>query len=231
MEGVETREVHIAPIHHVERTGFRQDFVKKTDVRPFSIGNLNESGNGAAQIQQRMHLHRGLGELESGPRKQGQAQINGGRVESIDSAVEIKSQRLIGVHRPCGCDQNLGEVSIDAPVDGLVGVRERRARDATAEAHVIELRMDRTQAGFDVAQAFAIGQLREAQTKKLIPTGKAAFSKISVITSDAFLKLVGGKMFHHLSEHRPANMHALLSDLRTVNPPAPSYLLKKVEIE
>ncbi len=56
MQGVETLKVQIAPIHHVERAGFRQDPVKDIHVMQFSIGNLNESGDGATQVQQRMHL-------------------------------------------------------------------------------------------------------------------------------------------------------------------------------
>jgi len=104
MEAVEALEVQIAPIHHVERAGFRQQFVQNIHVMQFSVGNLNESRNGATQVQQRMHFHRAFCGLEPSPRKQGQAQVNGGRVESIDGAVEIESKRLLGIHRPCGCD-------------------------------------------------------------------------------------------------------------------------------
>src|SRR5271169_3996172 len=155
-----------------------------------------------------MHLHRTLGGLESRPWKNGQAQINGGRVERIDGAVEIEAERFLRVHRPCGRDQDLGEVGVDAPVDGLVGVRQSGARDAAAEAHVIELPLDGTQTGLDIAQAFAIGQLGEAKTKKLIQAGKAALSKIACVTRYAFLKLIGGEMLHHLGEDCSANQHA-----------------------
>ncbi len=105
MQGVETLKVQIAPIHHVERaSGFRQDPVKDIHVMQFSIGNLNESGDGATQVQQRMHLHRSLGGLKPSPRKDRQAQVNGRRVERIDGAIEIETERLRRVHRPGGCD-------------------------------------------------------------------------------------------------------------------------------
>src|SRR5271169_148536 len=166
-----------------------------------------------------MHLHRTLGGLESRPWKNGQAQINGGRVERIDGAVEIEAERFLRVHRPCGRDQDLGEVGVDAPVDGLVGIRQSGARDAAAEAHVIELPLHGAQTGLDIAQAFAIGQLREAKTKKLIQAGKAALTKIPRVTRDAFLKLVCGEMLHHLGEDCSANKHAPLSGLLRIRPP------------
>ena len=82
------------------------------------------------------------------------------------------------------------------------------------------------QAGFDIAQAFAIGQLRKAETKELIQAGKAALSKIAVITRDAFLKLVGGKMLHHLREDRSAKMHAPWSRLQVARPPSPQTCVR-----
>jgi hypothetical protein len=46
-----------------------------------------------------------------------------------------------------------------------------------------------TQAGFDVAQTFPIGQLREIETIKLVQTGEAALAKITAVSGRAFLKL------------------------------------------
>src|SRR3954447_2166130 len=128
MKGVETLEVQIASIYDVKRTGFWQDLVQDIHVRPFSVGNLNKSGDGATQVPQRMHLHRTLGGLKPRPRKHGQAEVNGGRVQSVNGAVEIKAQRFVSVHWPCGGDHDWREVGINAPIDGLIGVGERGTR-------------------------------------------------------------------------------------------------------
>src|SRR5271169_6886762 len=50
MQDVETLEVQIAPIHHVEGASFRQNLVQEIHVMPFSVGNLNKSGNRATQV-------------------------------------------------------------------------------------------------------------------------------------------------------------------------------------
>ena len=69
-------------------------------------------------------------------------------------------------------DQVLREIGEDAPVVSLVGVSQSRARNATAETHVIKLAAHRTKARFDVAEALAVSELREAHRKILIPTGQ-----------------------------------------------------------
>ena len=69
----------------------------------------------------------------------------------------LEAERLVGVHRACDVDEDLREVSIDAPVVGLVGIGQRGPGDPTAETHGIELVRHRAQAGLDVAEALAIG--------------------------------------------------------------------------
>ena len=163
-KGLETLEVQLASIYHVKRTGCWQHLVQDIPVMPFSVGNLNQSGEGATQVQQRRPLHGALGGLKPRPRKHRPAEVNGGRVQSVNGAVESKAPRFVSVHRPRGGDHEVREVGRNAPVDGLLGVGERGTREAPREAPVIELPWPRTQAGFQVTPAFAIGQLCEAET-------------------------------------------------------------------
>ena len=79
---------------------------------------------------------------------------------------------------------------------------------------MVELGLHRAQACFDIAQAFAIGQLRERQTKKLIPARKAAQFMVTVITSHTFSEFVDWKLIHQLCEDGPAKVHASLSKTR-----------------
>ena len=54
------------------------------------------------------------------------------------------------------------------------------------------------EARFDVAQTFAMRQLREGHAQELIHTGKAFDFVFAVVSLDAFLKFVNGKKFHDL---------------------------------
>ena len=123
------------------------------------IGHLRHLVRIAPQVQQRVHLHGGLAPAELGPREQREAQVDGGRVQSVETLIETHADRIAGVQGPRDANQDLGEIGIDPPVARLVGVGQCGARHRGAESHVVELGAERTQARFDVAQAFAVGQL------------------------------------------------------------------------
>ena len=72
---------------------------------------------------------------------------------------------------------------------------------------MVELRAARTQAGSDVAQTFAIGQLGKGQTEKLISAGKAADFVIGTIAGDAALKLLGMNPVEQLGQNEFAGVH------------------------
>jgi hypothetical protein len=109
-------------------------------------------------------------------------------------------------------NQHLREVGIDAPVVSFVGVGQRGTRHLAPEAHVIQLALDRKQAGFDVTEAFAVGELCESETEKLVKTGKAAEFVIASAASHTLLELMRRQVLDHLSEDGPACEHAPLSE-------------------
>ena len=59
--------------------------------------NADKRGNIAVQIQQRVHLHGGLVLAESRPRKQRQAEVDCCRVESLQSLVQVHTDRVVGI--------------------------------------------------------------------------------------------------------------------------------------
>ncbi len=63
----------------------------------FASSNADKRRNIAVQIQQRVHLHGGLVLAESGPRKQRQAEVDCCRVESVQSLVQVHTDRVVGI--------------------------------------------------------------------------------------------------------------------------------------
>ena len=61
------RELHVGTIHHVERSGLGHDGVEDVDVVKFSVGNLNQCGDRATQIEQDVPLDGGLVGSKPGP--------------------------------------------------------------------------------------------------------------------------------------------------------------------
>ena len=91
-----------------------------------------------------------------------------------------------------------------------IGVRQIVSRDAAANAHVIPLRSHRTQARFDVAQAFPIGQLREGHRQKLVQAAEGADVEIASVFRDQTAKSMPRCELHDLCEHEIASGHRCL---------------------
>ena len=137
------------------------------------------------------------------------AQIDGGRVESVDGLGQFDSERLVAVKIAGHANQHLGKVAVNAPVASLVGIGERSAGNAAPKTHVIKPGLLGAQAGFDVAETGAISQLSKSQTEELIPAREIFDVMVAVVAIDAQLKLVGGNELHELSENGSARVQGL----------------------
>ena len=92
----------------------------------------------------------------------------------------------------------------------VVGVGQRRFAHAAAKAHMVEFWLHGTEAGLDVAQTIAIGQLREDHGQILVPTRKAAWIRVAAIAGNALLKFFVRQEFDQLREDGAAGVHAPL---------------------
>ena len=139
MQHMQAGEIHVAPIHDVYGSGFGKQHIERMDIVQFAVGYVDKAWNVAAQVEERVHLHRCLGRSEMGPRKHRETQIDGGRVERIDSAGQIHVQSVAGI-QPLGLrDQPLGKLGVDPPIAGFVGVGQRGTANRPRQTHVIEL--------------------------------------------------------------------------------------------
>ena len=66
-EAIEVFKIDVAAIHHVEGSGLDQNLVKDVDVMHLAIGNADERGDIATQVEQGMHLHRTFVLAKPGP--------------------------------------------------------------------------------------------------------------------------------------------------------------------
>ena len=146
-------------------------------------------GDIAVQVQQRVHFESGFVLSKLRPGKQRQAQIDGGGVQCVQAVVEIHTDGIDGAEGPRNADQDLREVGKDAPVTRLVGVGQGGARHLALEAHVIQLRAQRTEACFYIAQALPVNELSEGHGQILIPAREVSQAGVAIVTCDAATKL------------------------------------------
>lgn len=75
VQTMETLEVQVAMVHQVVGAGLGKQQIEDVDVVKLAVADMDEAGNIAAQIQQRMQLDGRLGGAERCPGKYRQAQI------------------------------------------------------------------------------------------------------------------------------------------------------------
>jgi hypothetical protein len=74
------------------------------------------------QVQQGVHFDGAFVLAELGPRKQGETEVDGGRVQRIQALIKFHAHRIPGIQGPSHANQDLREIGVDAPVARLVSV-------------------------------------------------------------------------------------------------------------
>ena len=219
MEAMEPGEVEIAAIHDIEGTGFPDQLVEDVDVVNTARRDNDDGGKVALQGQQRVQFDGGLVPPKRGPRKQREAQVNGGGVQRIGSGLEFQAERFIGVERGGLLNEDVGKVGEDAPVAFFVGIGQRAAGSGLPDAGVIEFGAEGRQTGFDVAQTFAPRQLGERQHEKLFISGQFADAEVAVVTSDTLVELIFGETVEELGEDGATFVHKVKNRRNAGNHP------------
>src|SRR5262245_13515014 len=207
MEPVEPLEVEVSAIHNIEGTRLGDEHIEDVDVVQFAIGNMDETGNRSAQVEQRVEFERRFGRTKLGPRKQRQAQVDGSSIQGIDCFGKIHRKGILSIQTTCRADKTLSELRIDSPVPPLVGVCQHTSTHRAPKAHVIELAGLCTETRLDVAQALAVGQLREGHSQKLVQAAEGAHVEIAAILCHQTTKGMPRRELHELGENQIATVH------------------------
>jgi len=119
----------------------------------------------------------------------------------------VDAKRFFGIKTTGDSDERLCKVGVDAPVAHFVGIGQGAARNPTLDAHVVELIRLSTQTRLDIAQALAVGQLREGHAQILIDTGERLDLVFSAVARNATTKRGQRQMLRDLREHEFAQVH------------------------
>ena len=122
LQDVESPKVEITAVHDVVGAGHGYKMIQDIDVVQFSIGNQDEFGNVALEIQQRVQFDRPFGAAKLRPGKQRKAQVDGGGVQGVDRGVEVETEVVAQIELFGSLDEDLSEVGVDAPVALVVGM-------------------------------------------------------------------------------------------------------------
>lgn len=211
MQAVQPGEVQIAAIHQVICSWLDDQIVENIDLVGLAVGDMNEAGNRAAQVQQREQLDCRLGGPERRPRINRQAQVDGSGIERIYRCIEVHAKRLAGVQRTRHCNQMLRQIGVDLPGARSVCIGQRIAGNRRAtKPHVVQPMGLGAQIDFDIAQRFSIGQLRKCHGEELIQTGKILDLVLAPVGCYTSSKGSQWQIRHDLRENEFALMHRSL---------------------
>lgn len=219
VETMESGEVEITAIHDVEGTSLPDQLVEDIHVVNTAWRDNDDGGKVALQCQQRVQFDCRLVPSEGGPRKQREAQVNGGGIQRIGGGLDFRTEWFIGVE--CGGlpDEDVGEVGENTPVSVFIGIGQRAAGSGLTDAGVIELGAEGCQAGFDVAQAFAPSELGEGQHEEVFVSREFADAEVAVVTGDTLVELVFGEKVEELGEDGATFVHKVKNRRNAGNHP------------
>ena len=214
VKGVEPAEVQIAAIQDVKSTGLEGQFVEDPDIVRFSIRHMDKSRDRASQIEKRMELDGPFALAELGPGKKRQAQVDRRGIEGEDRFLELQTDVFLAIKPTRLVDKDVGEVGVDSPIAGFVGVGQVASRNTATDAHVVKPILHGQKTSLDIAEAFPVGQLGESQAQELIETKEVFDFVVPAVTPHAFSEFVQRQESHDLGEDSRLRVHRSLLGVR-----------------
>lgn len=168
---------------------------------------ITNGGEVASQGQQGVQFYGGFVTPELGPWKQRQTQIDSGRIQGVGGLLQFGAEGFVGVELSCLLNEDVSEIREDPPIALLVGIGQRAAGRGLANAAVVEFGAQNPEAGLDVAQALAVGQLGESQDQEMFVAGQRAHMLVASVPTNTLVDFVLGQFVHQLGEHGSALIH------------------------
>ena len=118
--------------------GLRYDQIQRQGIAHFTVGNVNETGDWATQIKERVHLYPSFGRAKIRPRKERKTQIDCRAVERIYSVRQVNANVVLQIKFACAFDQDSGKIGPYTPITALVGISQSRLRNRLAQSHAAQ---------------------------------------------------------------------------------------------
>ena len=208
MDHKQALEIQVPTIEQVIGARLDVQQVQCVDLVGLAVADVNESGDGAAQVQQGVQFDSCLVRAKRCPRINRQAQVYRRGIEGVNGGIQVDRHGLFGIQRARHGDQVLREVGVDLPRPGCIGVGQGVARNClAAQTHVIQPLGLSTQIDLDVAQRLAVGQLSKGHGQELVHAGEVLNLVIASVLGNAAAKRAQRQEGHELRENKLALVH------------------------
>ena len=208
MNHKQSLEIQVPTIEQVIGARLDVQQVQGVDLVGLAVADVNECGDGAAQVQQGVQFDSRLVRAKRCPRINRQAQVYRRGIEGVDGCIQVDRHWVLGIQRARHGDQVLREVGVDLPRPSCIGIGQGVARNSlAAQPHVIQPLGLGTQIDLDVAQRLAVGQLSKGHRQELIHAGELLDLVIATVSGHASTKSAQWQKRHELRENKLAVVH------------------------
>ena len=211
MQRLQPGEIEVAAVDNDYRTGWPVNQVEHIDIVHLAGRDMDENGNGAAQIDDGVGFDCRLGRAEVGPREQCQTQIDGGGVQRIERFLETQTDVLALMQFDRYGNQSMTECFEHSPVASLVGIGQGGTGYLAANSDVVELGALRIQTSHQIAQALASGELGIGDAQKMVPGREVLDTVVRREPIDQMLEVTEWHKTQQLREYRLAAIHDIAS--------------------
>ena len=208
MNHKQSLEIQVPAIEQVVRARLDVQQVQGVDLVSLAVADVNECGDGAAQVQKGVQFDSRLVRSKRCPRINRQAQVYRRGIEGVDGCIQVDRHWVLGIQRARHGDQVLREVGVDLPRPSCIGIGQGVARNSlAAQPHVIQPLGLGTQIDLDVAQRLAVGQLSKGHGQELVHAGELLDLVIATVSGHASTKSAQWQKRHELRENKLAVVH------------------------
>lgn len=207
MQTVQSAVIQISLVHDVKGSGSEAQLAQHVDVVNTARRDYNDSREVPSQSQERMNLHRRLGAAERRPGGQGEAKIDGRRIQRVGGFFQFEPEVFPRIKIRRLRDQDVGKVGKNTPVPLLVGIRQSAAGCTRSYAAVIQFPPERPQASLDVPKAFPVCKLGERKDQKLLVATHRPDMKVALVSFDTLRQPVLRQPVHELGKNRSPLVH------------------------
>ena len=177
-------EVHVAAIHHIEGSRFKEQVVEPLNIGLTGSGNVDAGRDRASQIELGMHLDPRFGASEIGPREERQGEINRGGIERVNRVLQVQSKILSGIEETRLAHESFGEIFPEPPVPLLVGICQGGLGNSFSKTKMVESFASGVETSGDVAQSLPPSQLSKGHADELLAATKMPNLALCIVAVD-----------------------------------------------
>jgi len=138
MNDKQSLEIQVPAIEQVIRARLDVQQVQGVDLVRLAVADVNECGDGAAQVQKGVQFDSRFVGSKRCPWINRQAQVYRRGIEGVNGCIQVDRQRVFGIQGTRHGDQVLREVGVDLPRPSCIGVGQGVGRNSlAAQPHVI----------------------------------------------------------------------------------------------